>query len=73
MTRKVPLQRFGNEAEVSGAIVFLLSAAASYITGSVLRVDGGVPNARPTWPLPPAKNNEAFDGFPLYQTPKALS
>ena len=72
MTSKVPLQRFGNEAEVSGAIVFLLSAAASYITGSVLRVDGGVPNARPTWPLPPAKNNEPFDGFPLYQTPKAL-
>ena len=40
----VPLQRFGTEAEVSAAIVYLLSPAASYITGTCLRVDGGTPN-----------------------------
>jgi citronellol/citronellal dehydrogenase len=37
----VPLQRYGTEAELSAAIVFLLSPAAAYITGSCIRVDGG--------------------------------
>jgi citronellol/citronellal dehydrogenase len=41
MAAKVPMGRFGNEAEVAAAIVFLLSPAASYITGTCLRVDGG--------------------------------
>jgi len=60
---KVPMQRFGNEAEVSAAIVFLLSPAASYITGSCLRVDGGSPNARPTFEMKPHDRSVAFDGF----------
>jgi citronellol/citronellal dehydrogenase len=60
---KVPMQRFGNESEVSAAIVFLLSPAASYITGSCLRVDGGSPNARPTYELKPHERSVAFDGF----------
>jgi citronellol/citronellal dehydrogenase len=72
IVRKVPLQRWGNEAEVSAAIVFLLSDAAAFTTGSVIRVDGGVPNARPTWPLPPHERSKPFDGFHLYETPKAL-
>lgn len=72
LARVIPLQRWGNEAEVSAAIVFLLCDAASFITGSVLRVDGGVPNARPTWPLPPHDRSKPFDGFPLYQLPSAL-
>src|ERR1700735_2448503 len=42
---RVPMQRFGTEAEVSAAIVFLLSPAAAYITGSCVRVDGGALNA----------------------------
>ena len=62
LPRKVPLQRFGIDAEVSAAIVFLLSPAASFITGSVIRVDGGVPNARPTWPLPVHDQSRPFDG-----------
>ena len=48
---KVPLQRYGTEAEISAAVVFLLCEAAAFITGSCIRVDGGVPNARPTWKL----------------------
>jgi citronellol/citronellal dehydrogenase len=72
VVRKVPLQRFGNDAEVSAAIVFLLSDAAAFITGSVIRVDGGVPNARPTWPLPPHDRSKPFDGFPLYEVPRVL-
>jgi len=38
----VPLGRFGNAWEVAAATVFLLSADASYITGEVLAVDGGL-------------------------------
>ena len=36
-----PIGRVGTAQEVAAAIVFLLSDAASYITGSVLRVGGG--------------------------------
>jgi NAD(P)-dependent dehydrogenase (short-subunit alcohol dehydrogenase family) len=37
----VPLGRMGTAIEVAGAIVFLLGADATYITGATLRVDGG--------------------------------
>ncbi len=69
---KVPLQRYGTESEVSAAIVFLLSEAAAFITGSCIRVDGGVPNARPTWKLIPHERSKAFNGFTLSQAPKCL-
>jgi len=59
----VPLQRYGTESEIAASICFLLSPAAAYITGSCLRVDGGAPNARSTWKLTPAQNNEPFNGF----------
>jgi gluconate 5-dehydrogenase len=39
---KIPLQRFGHLDELGGAAVFLSSDAASYITGQVLYVDGGM-------------------------------
>jgi citronellol/citronellal dehydrogenase len=70
---KVPLQRFGTEAELSSAVVYLLSPAAGFISGAVIRVDGGVPTARHTWTLEPARNSFPYNGFPLYQAPKALS
>ena len=40
-TKKVPLARMASEADVVDSIYFLASPAASYITGQVLRVDGG--------------------------------
>jgi citronellol/citronellal dehydrogenase len=47
----VPLQRLGTESEVSAAICFLLSPAAAFISGTVLRVDGAAPNAKLASPL----------------------
>jgi NAD(P)-dependent dehydrogenase (short-subunit alcohol dehydrogenase family) len=38
----VPLKRYGTADEVAGAALFLASASASYITGVVLPVDGGI-------------------------------
>ena len=38
---KVPLQRLGEPDEVASVIVFLAPAAASYVTGSCINVDGG--------------------------------
>ena len=39
--REVPLGRIGEVDELAGAVAFLLSPAAAYINGAVLRVDGG--------------------------------
>ncbi|KAF9200867.1 hypothetical protein BGZ49_008906 [Haplosporangium sp. Z 27] len=36
-----PASRFGTESEISASVAFLLSPAASYITGANLEVDGG--------------------------------
>ena len=41
MSRSIPLGRIGLPEELAGAVVFLLSPAAAYITGAVVRVDGG--------------------------------
>lgn len=70
---KVPLQRFGTEAELSSAAVYLLSPAAGFISGTVIRVDGGVPNARHTWNLQPAERSFPYNGFPQYQPPATFA
>jgi NAD(P)-dependent dehydrogenase (short-subunit alcohol dehydrogenase family) len=38
---KIPMGRWGELHEIAGAVVFLASNAASYVTGSALFVDGG--------------------------------
>ena len=39
---RVPMRRFGKPEEVAAAIRFLACSEASYITGSVLKIDGGI-------------------------------
>lgn len=73
LKEKVPLGRYGTEAEVSAAIVFLLGPAAAFISGSCLRVDGAVPNLRHTWTGPPGTKSRPYDGFPLARLPDALT
>jgi citronellol/citronellal dehydrogenase len=68
----IPLRRFGTEAEISAGIVYLLSPAAAYVTGTVLRVDGGTPNWRGGWPLTGANHTPAFRGFHRSTAPAVL-
>ena len=42
MTAQIPMKRFGQPEEVAGAVAFLASQDASYITGVEINVDGGL-------------------------------
>jgi len=80
MAATVPLGRFGNEAETAAGIVFLLSPAASFISGSLLRIDGARPQARMGWDqhhadapahgMAPPDAVKPFDGFHRAVTPR---
>ncbi len=69
----LPMQRVGTEAEVSAAIVFLLSEAAAFITGACLYVNGGAHTARHPWKLIAHERSKPYNGFPLATIPKLLS
>jgi 3-oxoacyl-[acyl-carrier protein] reductase len=42
MAARVPLRRMGEPSDIANAYLFLASDEASYISGEVLRVDGGI-------------------------------
>ena len=80
MAKTVPLGRFGTEAETAAGIVFLLSPAAAFISGSTLRIDGARPQVRMGWPLTVASAKAQaraaiapFDGFHRATTPQVFA
>lgn len=76
--RGVPLGRMGSEEEVSAAIVYLLSPAAAFITGTVLRIDGGRPQMRAGVHVPSTPDTSrseavrAFRPFAMGSRPRIL-
>lgn len=72
LKRHTPLQRIGTEAEVSAAIVFLLSPAAAFISGETLRVDGAAPNAKRHVELKAHDRSKPWNGFHRSVPPKTL-
>jgi citronellol/citronellal dehydrogenase len=80
MAKTVPLGRFGTEAETAAGIVYLLSPAASFISGTTLRIDGARPQVRMGWPMTVASEKtqtrdaiKPFNGFHRATTPKVFS
>jgi citronellol/citronellal dehydrogenase len=71
---RIPLKRHGTESEIAGAIVYLLSEAAAYITGATLRVDGGLHNNGKAnfYEVPDHDRSRPYNGFPLYRVPDVL-
>ena len=72
LKQHVPLRRLGVEAEVSGAIVFLLSPAASFITGVTLQIDGAASLGSEIFPLGKDAKSVPFDGFHRAALPEVL-
>lgn len=70
-----PLGRTGTESEISAAVVFLLSPAAAYITGQIIRVDGGASLNVGTamHKLRNAKDQQEFNGFHRAEKPAIVS
>jgi 7-alpha-hydroxysteroid dehydrogenase len=52
MEEATPLGRIGDPDEIAAAILFLASAAGSFITGKILQVDGGLQSANLEFGLP---------------------
>jgi citronellol/citronellal dehydrogenase len=69
----VPARRLGVEAEVSAAIVFLLSPAAAFISGVTLQIDGGASLGNPAFPTLDHDRLPPFDGFHRAVTPAVLA
>lgn len=56
----IPMRRFGSASEVAAVLAFLASDDASYVTGEIIRIDGGelvsgqtIPSPIPDWMVNP--------------------
>jgi len=72
LKQHLPAQRMGSEAEVSAAIVFLLSPGARFITGVTLPIDGGAPLGERAFPLEDHDQFEVYNGFHRAVPPEVL-
>lgn len=67
-----PLKRMAEEAEVSSAIVWLLSEGAAFVTGTCIKIDGGSSLGAKAFPLLDHKNSRPYTGFHRAFRPKAV-
>ena len=72
LKRHVPVGRIGVEAEVSAVICFLLSPAASFVTGVTVPIDGGSPLGSALFPIGKGRGTEPFEGFHRAVVPEVL-
>ncbi len=69
-----PMNRLGNEAEVSAAVCFLLSPGAAFINGVTLRIDGGASLGNRAFPLAETtQHSKIFEGFHRAEMPKIFA
>lgn len=73
LRKHVPIGRIGSEAEVSSVICFLLSPAASFVTGVTVPIDGGAPLGSALFPIGEGRGVAPFDGFHRAAIPQVLS
>jgi citronellol/citronellal dehydrogenase len=69
IAKETPASRLGTESEIAGPVIFLLSPAASYISGATLKVDGASSLYRlPGHIIPDHAAWPAFSAFPPEST-----
>jgi len=67
-----PLKRLAEEAEVSSAVVWLLSDGASFVTGNCIKIDGGASLGVGPFPMVDHANSKPYRGFHRAVRPKAV-
>ena len=72
LRQHVPLRRLASEAEISAAIVFLLSPGAAFITGITVQIDGAASLGSAVFPSLDHQRSQAFEGFHRAQAPEVL-
>ncbi|MBY8966126.1 MAG: SDR family oxidoreductase [Algiphilus sp.] len=72
LSKLAPLQRMGEEAEVSSAICWLLSEGAAFVTGTCIKIDGGSSLGAKAFPLQEHDRSKPYMGFHRARRPKAI-
>ncbi|MDY0012161.1 MAG: SDR family oxidoreductase [Rhodocyclaceae bacterium] len=67
----IPAKRFATESEISAVVVFLLSEAASFVSGACYRVDAAA-SRNTNHPIPDHRCSQPFNGFHRATLPKVF-